>query len=120
MDPIKKKLWIDALRSGKYRKGVGVLNRNDRYCCMGVLCEVAIENGCRVNKVKDIERGTINYDGCTAFVPQSVINWGKLRENVTYIVKGAVINLPGTHVAYLNDSERKSFNEIADLIEQYL
>lgn len=40
--------WIAALRSGKYRKGVGMLHsapmgsRDDKpcFCCLGVLCQV--------------------------------------------------------------------------------
>lgn len=32
--------WIAALRSGKYPQGIGSLNRDGRYCCLGVLCEV--------------------------------------------------------------------------------
>ena len=35
------KKWIDALRSGKYKQGRGQLVKGDRYCCLGVLCDVA-------------------------------------------------------------------------------
>lgn len=36
--------WLEALRSGEYVQGKGALkahDNKDRYCCMGVLCDVA-------------------------------------------------------------------------------
>lgn len=36
-----KKTWIEALRSGKYEQGTHNLKRNGKYCCLGVLCEIA-------------------------------------------------------------------------------
>lgn len=38
------KLFIDALRSGKYQKTRDVLSQNDKYCATGVLCDVALKN----------------------------------------------------------------------------
>ena len=36
------KAWIKALRSGKYKQTYSVLSDSKaRYCCLGVLCEVA-------------------------------------------------------------------------------
>ena len=32
--------WIDALRSGKFKKGVGHLNQDNYFCCLGVACEI--------------------------------------------------------------------------------
>ena len=42
MTPELKKLWADALRSGKYTQGYSNLKNssNGRYCCMGVLAEI--------------------------------------------------------------------------------
>lgn len=45
MDPVIKKKWTAALRSGKYRQGTGALfardgNRHIARCCLGVLCNV--------------------------------------------------------------------------------
>ena len=40
-----KKKWLAALRSGEYKQGRGVLRRRrrgvDRYCCLGVLADLA-------------------------------------------------------------------------------
>lgn len=32
--------WTDALRSGEYKQGTGVLCFQGRFCCMGVLCDI--------------------------------------------------------------------------------
>jgi len=33
--------WVEALRSGKYKQGAGVLlNEKNEYCCLGVLAEI--------------------------------------------------------------------------------
>lgn len=32
--------WCEALRSGKYEQGTGYLRANDKFCCLGVLCDV--------------------------------------------------------------------------------
>ena len=40
-----KKLWVAALRSGKWRKAKGQLRKSTNYrCCLGVLCEVYMED----------------------------------------------------------------------------
>jgi hypothetical protein len=35
---------IAALKSGEYKKGIGALNHNDKYCCQGVGCELFIKD----------------------------------------------------------------------------
>lgn len=41
--------WIDRLRSGKYLQGKGFLRQRElgavKHCCLGILCEMAIEAG---------------------------------------------------------------------------
>lgn len=36
-----KRLWIAALRSGDYQQGFVHLERDNKFCCLGVLCSVA-------------------------------------------------------------------------------
>jgi hypothetical protein len=51
MNPEKKAAWLAALRGGTYRQGNQMLryrghgDREDRYCCLGVFCDI-IEEGC--------------------------------------------------------------------------
>lgn len=35
-----KQAWVAALRSGKYEQGRHQLRTGNRYCCLGVLCDV--------------------------------------------------------------------------------
>ena len=35
-----KQKWIEALLSNKYKQGTEALKKGDRYCCLGVLCDV--------------------------------------------------------------------------------
>lgn len=37
MDSKIKEQWVAALRSGKYKQGTGYLNRDGKFCCLGVL-----------------------------------------------------------------------------------
>ena len=52
--------WIAALESGKYPKGSGYLKRDGKYCCLGVLCELA-----------GAEERPGDLDGIVAFGPDS-------------------------------------------------
>lgn len=37
LDPVIKCAWVQALRSGNYEQGKGLLYRDGGYCCLGVL-----------------------------------------------------------------------------------
>lgn len=41
MNPQYKEKWLKALRSGEYKQGGGYLQRDGKFCCLGVLCEIA-------------------------------------------------------------------------------
>lgn len=51
MNGIIKQRWVDALRSGNYAQGTGFLRQNgdglpvDKWCCLGVLCDLAAQDG---------------------------------------------------------------------------
>lgn len=36
----QKAKWIEALRSGDYKQGQGALREDDRFCCLGLACEI--------------------------------------------------------------------------------
>ncbi len=74
MTPLTK-TWIDALRSGKYKQGTNYLNRGENMCCLGVACEVYIEQGNPLNKkMHDSIMGIQKYgeEEETAALPQEV------------------------------------------------
>jgi hypothetical protein len=42
MKPSIKAKWVKALLSGKFKQGTGAMEKNGKYCCLGVLRKVAI------------------------------------------------------------------------------
>jgi hypothetical protein len=136
MRPEIKAAWLTALRSGEYEQGIGRLGMRDRdgqekFCCLGVLCEVAIRSDQEspIRRVKEMMFGqegknTYFYDGDTSHLPPRVTAWawgnGKFRSALSY--GDPVIEYEGQLVSLseLNDQRHLSFNEIADVIEEQL
>ena len=125
-----KAKWLDALRSGDYEQGTMRLrSRNDRFCCLGVLCDIAEKEGIvtatLVENMGDWRYfGPARPDDALAWVPDSattlpdaVVEWAELGQNnpdIAVTPDGPVRSLAG-----LNDSGFP-FSEIADLIEEHL
>lgn len=110
-----KQKWISALRSGKYRQGRGALRRGDKYCCLGVLCELAIQDGVKIELDVDNESRT-TFDGSAGYPPVAVMDWADLSDNNPRIRPGGESDRT---LAGIND-EGASFETIADLIEKHL
>lgn len=119
------RLWLQALRSGEYQQGQSYLRRDDKYCCLGVACEVAIAHGIPVKKV-EIGRGIISYvyddaDGSNQMLLRVVAEWlGFDTANQHYWNNPVVWTEEGhttQSLAALNDSGL-SFADIADIIER--
>lgn len=88
------KLWIAALRSGKYKQGQELLSYGDRLCCLGVACKVFGE------PISD----RASYPSKNGAVEQAL---------------GATVPAIGAgDVVYLNDSVGASFEQIADALEK--
>ena len=106
------KKWVEALRSGQYRQGKGVLNNRDTYCCLGVACEVAVKN--KVLDVQYEDYPNFNYkvyDGYKTQLPPSVMEWLGVRTPMGAYKK------PYTSLAILNDYDNYTFDMIANVIE---
>lgn len=106
-----KKQWISALRSGKYKQGQKKLcygNQNGtRYCCLGVLSLLAVENGVCSRRTAFAKNESLT---------PSVSTWSGIQTNEPQIV----YNGGNRYLTSLNDDEKLSFNELADLIEKQL
>lgn len=106
-----RKEWVKRLRSRKYKKGVGALQEHGRFCCLGVLCEIAVEEKI-IPPSHESVFGTTDYDGETGVLPESVRDWAGLR-TVSGEYKGSKY---GSLVHY-NDYGPSPFYKIARLIE---
>lgn len=67
--------WLEALESGEYKQGTGQLVENygtkkARYCCLGVACQVAVDNKVRKLNLKEYSdniKGLLDFSTCKAF-----------------------------------------------------
>jgi hypothetical protein len=111
MQPEIKQQWIDALRSGEYRQGKYALRRGESYCCLGVLSELAVKAGV-IDQAKPDIIGWI-YDQKWHSLPKAVSKWADISaSSATGTTCGILINM--------NDGGDRSFEEIADWIEENL
>jgi hypothetical protein len=98
LDPLLKDKWIEALRSGKYEQCHGILRSGgsswsnpERYCCLGVLADIAYPDVTVEDHYRQLST--------------------KLFKGERYIVRKFI---------RLNDIEKKTFPEIADYIRENL
>src|SRR6202034_2277081 len=40
-----RELWVKTLLSGEYKQGTDYLQKDGKFCCLGVLCEIAVKKG---------------------------------------------------------------------------
>ena len=99
--------WVRALRSGKYKQGRECLCVDGKFCCLGVVCELAIKAGVRVKKSETQEDG-VRYDEQACVLPTKVMEWVGLKDDEGRFGDGMLTSL--------NDSG-KSFKQIARIIE---
>ena len=113
MDQEIKAKWLAALRSGEYKQGSGGLrNKNDGFCCLGVLCD--IHPDVSWSEPNDYEaRRAVYKDGDDhhGYLPEKFAKEVGLRPG-----RGRSFELD---VAQKNDAG-VPFTEIADWIEEHL
>lgn len=118
MDKKIKKKWVNALLSEEYNQGKNTLHdtNKDTFCCLGVLCDLAVKDGLDIS-VQTMTTGNTKYGKATNYLPPEVQEWAGLgSENPTV----AIDSTGGRDsLANLNDRD-KSFDEIAQLIKENL
>lgn len=110
--------WVAKLRSGEYEQGRGYLATIDgKFCCLGVLCEVAINSGLNIEK-KDVG-GVYSYGNergeDDVALPASVYEWAGFN-----LTQGREIYIQGEAqetLTAMNDFGDRDFDDIADVIE---
>lgn len=140
MKPAIKQLWIDALRSGDYRQGRGCLSADGKFCCLGVLTDLAVKAG--VVQIFDEDQiGRVSYRsigsndvpevGIYAIMP-AVAEWAGIEAGDEFPVMplprpfetprmdadGFGVSVIRKSLVQLNDGARYDFNQIADVIEE--
>lgn len=97
MDAEIKAELVKRLRSGNYIQGQEKLSLMDKdgeqkFCCLGVLCEIAVERGIipRIDydeevwdeedpDAEPVTRTAYKYDGCDATLPEKVVEWAGIE-----------------------------------------
>lgn len=112
MNPGVRAQWCAALRSGDYEQGQQQLQAGGGYCCLGVLCELAVKASIIGPPVYDTDHEWWSYSGRNDYLPDPVMEWAGLGDpNPAVWFRGEQ-----TWLAEINDSGF-SFAEIADLID---
>lgn len=117
-----KEMWLTALRSGEFEQGTGRLRSDDdKFCCLGVLCELAHRAGVVHAAHSDLGGWTYGDEYSGGVLAGAVMEWAGLDyTNPSVPYKGALSWEPTTiSLASLNDLGRP-FGEIADTIEAHL
>lgn len=106
--------WLAALRDGTRPQGKRYLIADGKYCCLGVLCELAAEHGV-VDAVVSVygDRTATTFDGQESSIPGSVQQWAGIP------AFGNSRLYDTNSLAYRND-EGESFESIADWVEENL
>jgi len=106
--------WLKALRSNEYVQGKYALCRTnsvDKFCCLGVLCEVRAETdkklGWQVTNHKNDDPNDLVFLGDAQVLSRSMLQWASLTGEEQ------------DNLARMNDSGQ-SFSKIANFIEETL
>jgi hypothetical protein len=125
MDANVKRIWVAALRSGKYQQAQAHLRTEDGFCCLGVLCDIYGKDLWRFedhvdHDEEDDESDPLvrkwKYDATDAYpestvLPRPVMDWAGLDQ------PNPIIGLSGNTLAAAND-KGASFDELAKIIEE--
>lgn len=131
MNPEIKARWIAALRGGEYTQGFSQLTMTDndgnrRHCCLGVLCDLAVNDG-ESNIISIVElNGDVAYKAVDDefsekhYLPYKVARWAGMTVGLDEDTRGEFTDSEDNerNLAAENDIG-SSFADIADLIEQY-
>ena len=123
MDTRIKYRWVEALRSGKYKQTTGQLNKKgEGFCCLGVLCEIAVEDGVILRYPAGEDTGYGGEDTGYGFsdlmefsvLPKAVQEWAGIDSSAGEFPEAG----SKRSLISLNDDDHLSFAEIADVIEE--
>lgn len=122
MNPDIKVRWVEALRSNNYKQAKGYLKSEDGFCCLGVLCDIAVKDGVIAAPIK-LEGGYGDPDHYgygsgeeTGELPGEVADWAGLDSYNPLVREDESL----ASLADWNDDYGYDFKQIAQLIEENL
>ena len=133
------KQWVDALKSGTYQQGQGKLHATDingacMYCCLGVLCDLYMQQNPDELDVKVVTRkdaaypqeysqlsigdaSLTVYDNDSLVLPLRVREWAGISDPIGRFVNAE--SHAADSLAELND-HGMSFAALADVITEHV
>ena len=119
-----KTKWLEALRSGEYKQGMAYLCRDNKFCCLGVLYDIATKNEPEKYQWSDKPYKRDDYREINYYHPTNdefdtgICLPAIFADNIS-IDPGATFgkNLESS-LWYLNDMKKYSFKEIAYVIKE--
>lgn len=141
-----KERWIQKLESGQYDQTEGELRNGLGFCCLGILCEVAVEDGI-ITRAEDYGYNAPSRNDGEEYVENSVLprvvaEWAGFGDGIHG--NNPVVPFPenpedscdscdccedeeeyepeimDTELSELNDSHKLTFPQIAALIKENL
>jgi hypothetical protein len=112
-----KEKWLTALRSGEYGKTTGKLCQDNKYCCLGVLCE--IQQRPKENNKESIFPNSFLFDDSSNYLSKENDLFEILSSDGRF--RGFSIKVGSSNfqsLAKINDG-MDSFDEVIEVIEQY-
>jgi hypothetical protein len=117
-----KKLWIKALRSGEFKQGRGFLEKDDKYCALGVLSVLGLVEGYCTHTD---ENGVGGFDQRKYSLSFNIMKWASIAQDGDRFLNEeeheVILKYRGkwTSIARLND-EGVCFKKIAKIIDENL
>lgn len=109
------KLWVKALKSGKYKKGRGQLrDYMGQFCCLGVLCDLHAQAHPEIAATQTNPEVYLKED---AFLPQEVMDWAGMKTFNGLFLRGITKSLTDS-LAGINDLT-DTFEPAAKAIEKH-
>lgn len=126
-----KQRWVEALRSGEFEQGTHRLrNRDNTYCCLGVLCELAVESGVIPPAIEaphhdGSEQSAAYFSGTAIDLPPEVLEWAGLEAS-SWAVRTVYFSVTDPRTGWgeirsaedLNDDLQLTFKEIATHVRE--
>lgn len=106
------KKWVTALRSGKYKQSIGELQNHEGYCCLGVACDIFINQKSKLLRSNGELCGTMPNSQPKA--PKWLIN---INDEFKHLQFKYGAHTYAFLLTNLNDVEKFTFDEIADVLE---
>lgn len=117
MNPEVKALWLEALRSGRYRQGRGRLRTtnpdgSNNYCCLGVLCDLYDKVHGEDGWMRVEGTHTMRHGGWIGTPSGWVLVWAGLHD------RHGEFGEEGESLVEVNDNS-SDFAEVIEVIEEY-